>query len=125
MKFLLSKTCQGVFDTSRERQRINKAFKRDPEIKKHLLELMDAVEAGQWKKAAEMLDGEWWSGRDKKRECPRLEFCGMLHLMVPSQSKLTNGFDHWADYPDLILAMVQDRKLEGIEYTVTKVPEGK
>ena len=125
MKFLLSKSCQGVFDTATERQRIKEAFKNDKETRKRLLALIDAVEAGQWGKAAKMLAGKWWQGRDKKEECHRLEFCGMLNLMVPGQSKLANGFDHWADYADLIYVMAKNRKPEDTQYTVTKVSEEK
>lgn len=53
MKFLVTKTCQGVMDTENERHRINEAFKNEPEIRKRLLLLMDAIEARQWKKRIE------------------------------------------------------------------------
>ena len=43
------------------------------------------------------LESKWWAGRDKKRECPRLEFVGMLHA--------DGDIDHWATYYQLVWSM--------------------
>lgn len=126
MKMLLTKVCQGVVDTDRERLRIKKAFRNDPETRLHLTRLMDAIEAGQWKKAQRMLDGKWWSGRDRKCECPRLEFVGMLDLANPKKpGHPASGFDNWAGYAHLVYVMSRRQEVGGNRYTVTPIAEGK
>lgn len=106
MKLLLTKIAQGVIDTDRERRRIEKAFKKDPETRKRLNLLMDAIEAGHWKKADKMLSSRWWQGRDSKMECPRLEFVGMLDLQNPEMlGHPADGFNCWASYRDLVWQM--------------------
>lgn len=82
-------------DTGKERNRISKAFKEDKETRDKLNEFMNLVEAQEWKKAYDELEGEWWQGDDKEDECPRLEFIGFLHV---------DG-KPWVSYIDLVYAM--------------------
>jgi len=98
MKITIEKRAQEVIDTARERARINKAFRNDPETKEKLNLLMDAVEAGKWKEAMAMLESKWWQGDDKKQECPRLEFVGMLF----SSDNVPRHFSFHSSYIDLI-----------------------
>lgn len=125
MKLLIKKVCQGVLNTGAERVRIARAFKNSPETQKRLLKLMDAIEAQDWKKAGLLLADKWWRGRDKKSECPRQEFLGMLNLADPKRPKSPAvGFDHWARYGNLIYVMASKQK-GGAEYTVTPIEEKK
>lgn len=118
----ITKTCQGVLDTRNERIRIRYAFKRDPEVRRRLLALMDAIEAGQWKRADRMLRGKWWKGYDKKAECPRGEFVGMLNLANPDNPRFpASGFDGWAGYADLVWVMSQKREPGSSQFKVEKV----
>ncbi len=120
MKFLLTKTCQGVFDTATERKRIKEAFKKDPETREKLNELMDAIEAMDWKKAGRLLEGKWWNGRDKRLECHRGEFIGGLKLMDPKdQRNFAYGFDFSSQYSDLVLMMLT----RGDQYKVERVDD--
>ena len=120
MKLILTKVCQGVIDTEHERQRIKEAFKGESEIRRRLTLLMDAIEAQDWKKAREMLGNKWWNGRDRKRECPRVEFIGMLNMMNPKRrGHPANGFDVWASYGDLADRMARKPEKGGVKYTVT------
>lgn len=106
MKLLLTQTCQGVIDTDRERQRINKAFRNNPEIRLRLTLLLEAIEDGEWDKASEMLEDEWWQGSDEARECPRAEFIGMLHMTHPRCKEYPAiGFDLNVSYGDLVHLM--------------------
>ena len=121
MKFIVTKTCQGIMDTEIERQRIKKAFKDEPEIRKRLTFLMDAIEAGQWKKASRMLEGKWWGDYDDKRGCPRREFIGSPELRNPQwKGQLENGFDHWHGYASLVYRMSHQVK-GGVKYVVEKI----
>ena len=121
MRLLITKTFQGVLDTERERQRIKKAFRRDPETRRHLTLFMDAIEDGDWKKANRMLSSKWWQGRNKKMECPRLEFVGMLDLQNPKMpGHPADGFDHWSGYQDLAYVMTHQKKVGG-KYMVEKI----
>ena len=100
MKFKFEKHAELIIDTSIERRRIDKAFskKKDQEIKIKLHELMDLVENCKWAEALKTIESEWWQGRDKEMECPRLEFIGLI--------KHTSWFfDNHMDYIDLILNM--------------------
>lgn len=107
MNFRLTKIFEGVFSTEVERRRIREAFKDQPEVAKKLNELMDAIEAMDWKLAVKLLESKWWKGRDKKRECPRVEFIGCPDPRDPSDPKrLANGFDVWSSYMDLVWALV-------------------
>lgn len=108
MKLLVTKTCVGVLDTDRERKRIAEAFKDDTETQKKLTELMDAIEALDWKKARNLLESKWWQGRDKEQECPRAEFLGMLNLKDPENpNHPARGFDTWAGYDELVFVMTE------------------
>ena len=120
----VTKICQGVFSTDHERQRIRKAFRRDPETRRHLMALMDAIEAGQWKKAQRMLDGKWWSGRDKKSECPRAEFIGMLNLQNPENlGHPASGFDAWSDYATLVYTMSRKSEPGRTKFKIEEISE--
>lgn len=105
MKMTIQKTVLLQFDTDVERTRINNVFKSkgDKKTKDYLLKLMDLIEGQKWDEALQELQGEWWDGRDEKRECPRLEFVGMLHHNSPF-------FDKWISYTDLVLSMVNHPK---------------
>ena len=48
-------------------------------------------------KYAKELSGKWWQGRDKKFECPRLEFIGMVKHSSPF-------FSSWFSFIDLVFA---------------------
>jgi hypothetical protein len=78
MKMKIVKTQEFVIDLAPERERIKQAFKkkRDWETRDHLNELMDLIENQEWQKAYDLLDGDWWQGRDTIKECSRLEFIG-------------------------------------------------
>ncbi len=124
MKLLVTKTCQGVVDTDKERKRIKKAFRNDPETRQQLTLLMDAIEAGEWEKADKMLEGQWWNGRDKRQECPRLEFVGMLDMANPEQpGHPAHGWDHWAGYIDLVYVMSRKRDPGETKYTISTLGE--
>lgn len=106
MKLLVTKTCVGVLDTDRERKRIASAFADQPEVQKKLTELMDAVEALDWKLAEKLLASKWWQGRDSKQECHRAEFLGMLNLQNPERPGwMADGFDTWSGYDQLVFAL--------------------
>ena len=100
MKMSITKNATLEFDTAVERKSINKSFrgKHYVETRQKLLKLMDLIESQQWKKAAKELDGKWWSGRDEKMECPRLEFVGTIRNMSPF-------FSSWMSYADVVFAM--------------------
>jgi len=98
MKLTIRKTAEVIIDTSIERRRIKKAFRDDPETKDKLNHLMDLVEACDWKGANNELKSKWWKGRDKRQECPRLEFVGLIAHNSPF-------FDPMASYADLVWAM--------------------
>ena len=122
MKMLITKVCQGIIDTDQERRRISKAFRNDPETRQHLTLLMDAIEAGDWKKAQKTLDSKWWEGRDKKQECPRQEFIGLLNVANPKKpGHPASGFDHWSNYAHLVYVMSHNQKMGGNRYTATPV----
>jgi hypothetical protein len=121
MRFLITKTCQGIMDTESERQRIKKAFRNDPETRRRLTLLMDAIEAMDWEKANRMLSSKWWQGRDKKYECFRLEFVGMFELQNPKMpGHPAGGFEIRSGYRDLAYVMTHQKKV-GIKYMVEKV----
>jgi hypothetical protein len=122
MRLMITKTCYGMVDTAIERKRISKAFRRDPETRKRLTKLMDAIEAGEWRKAERMLTGRWWSGRDKKMECPRIEFVGMLDLQNPAvPGHPAAGFDSWANYADLVAAKMRTQTPGQVVYNICKM----
>lgn len=122
MRFLVTKTCQGVMDTKDERNRIKKAFRRDPETRRHLMLLMDAIDAMDWVKANRMLSSKWWQGRDKKCECPRLEFVGMLQLQNPKMLAYpADGFELRAGYSTLVYVMNEKKKKGGVDYKVEPI----
>lgn len=124
MKMLLTKVCLGVINTDRERLRIKKAFRNEPETRRRLTLLMDAIDAGQWKKARRMLDSKWWHGRDRKRECPRLEFVGRLDLTNPNKlGHLASGFENWVGYAHLVYVMSCRQEAGDSQYTVTPIVE--
>lgn len=124
MRFLITRTCQGVMDTKYERLRIQKAFRGDRENRRRLMLLMDAIEAGKWEKANQMLESKWWRGRDKKLECPRTEFIGMLLLQNPTKGRLpAYGFDCWMGYSALIEVMSSKKPSGGIDYKVELLEE--
>ena len=100
-KIHIEKRATLCLDTSFERKRIEKAFSGDKVTKAKLNELMDAVEACEWKRAMELVSDEWWSGRDARQECPRLEFIGLL---FGAKNPAPEGFSHNASYLDLILS---------------------
>jgi hypothetical protein len=119
MKLVVTKVCRAVVDTTSERQRISKAFRKDPETRKRLTLLMDAIEARDWQKAIKLLAAKWWSGRDKRQECPRCEFIGLMELRRAGNPKApAPGFDLWANYADLVFKMAAKRKPGDVEYTV-------
>ena len=95
MKLKLTKTATLEFDTAIERKRIAKAFKHDKETREKLYEIMDLVEKQEWSKALGLLQGKWWKGYDKKLECSRLEFVGMICHNSPF-------FENHISYIDII-----------------------
>ena len=105
MKLKITKVCEAILDTDIERQRISKAFRDNPETQQQLTILLDAIEEMNWEKAYQLLDSKWWNGRDKKLECPRLEFIGGLKLRCPDCSKSAIGFENWLNYLDLVSLM--------------------
>jgi len=122
VKFLVTKTCLGVFDTKPERQRIRFAFQRNKEIRQRLLSMMDAIEAGHWGKAKRMIDGKWWQGFDEESGSRRLDFIGMLELKDPKEPCYSaSGFDGWATYKNLICRMYS--KASFATYKVERVKE--
>ena len=102
MKLLITKTSVGVLDTDRERKRIASAFADQPEVQKKLTELIDAVEAFDWKLAEKLLASKWWQGRDPKQECHRAEFIGMINMKDPVSGEPATGFDIWTSYDQLV-----------------------
>ncbi len=106
MKFVLTKTSQGVFDTAQERARIRVAFKDSPAVKLKLLKLLDAIEDQDWKGAYKQLSSKWWNGRDAKCGCPRGEFVGLLSLARRGNPRCAaHGFSNTTSYADLVIAM--------------------
>lgn len=123
MKLLVTKTCVGILDTDRERKRIASAFSDQPEVQKKLTELMDAVEALDWKKARELLESKWWQERDPEGEFPRVEFLGMLNLKDLENPKYpAMGFDTFAGYDELVLVMTD--AIQKKRYTVNRIENG-
>jgi hypothetical protein len=106
MKITIQKSITFTVDTGKERKRIKLCFKNRPQTMKKLLKLMDLVEAEKWEAAEAELEGKWWSGRDAKLECPRLEFVGMLESGIDSFG--------WDTYANLVWRMVRHPD----EYTV-------
>ena len=119
MKLHITKKCEGIIDTNRERKRIEAAFKDDPATRKQLTKVMDAIEALDWNLAAKLLSSKWWQGRDKRQECPRLEFVGMVHIKKMDGSEPAEGFDIWSTYDSLVLSMINSET--SIKYEVKKV----
>jgi hypothetical protein len=99
MKITIEKAFTFTVDTSKERKRIKSCWAKSSTTRKKLLKLMDLVEAEKWQEAEDELDGKWWSGRDAKQECPRLEFVGMLDCGIDSCG--------WDTYANLIWRMVR------------------
>lgn len=98
MKITIEKTAQATIDTSQERKRINKCFKKDEITRQKLHQLIDLVENEEWEKAVTELEGEWWQGRDEEYECPRLEFIGMLEVRSPFFSPCITYVDLIANF---------------------------
>jgi len=113
MKMVIQKSFAYEVDTGKERQRINRSFKRNKTIQKKLLKLMDLVEQQKWAEAEAELDSKWWCGRDKELECPRLEFIGMLHSESPEA-------DSWDTYIQLICRMNRHPEIYKVINTVGK-----
>ena len=122
MMFHIQKSYDGVFDTDLERQRIEAAFSKNPFVKKRLNELMDLIEAQDWRSAEKLLDSRWWNGHDEHKECPRVEFIGSMDIRDPkNHERLADGFDHChTSYEDLVYMMIHRPN----NYKLTKV-EGK
>ena len=99
MKLVIQKTFTATIDTSTERERIRKSFADDEQTQSKLNRLMDAIENQDWQGARKQLESKWWHGRDKKHECPRVEFIG--HLFKYTEP-LPDGFDFHASYMDLV-----------------------
>lgn len=119
MKMRLTKVCVGLIDTSVERRRIKSAFRKDPETRRRLTLLMDAIEAENWKEARRLLAAKWWEGRDKRLECPRAEFIGLVQAANPHNPRVpASGFDVMGDYSDLICCLTRRREPGDITYTV-------
>jgi hypothetical protein len=109
-------------DTESERQRIKKAFRNDPETRRRLTLLMDAIEAMDWEKANRMLSDKWWQGRDEKCECSRLEFVGMADFRNPKMAgHSADGFDRWAEYGQLVYMMSHKQEKGGVKYSIEKM----
>ena len=98
MKLVIQKSFEFVVNTAYERARIEKAFKKDNVTRGKLTLLMDLIEAGFWQGAKAELEGEWWNGRDKRLECPRLEFIGLVKCNHPH-------IDRWMSYRELVYAI--------------------
>ena len=98
MKMTLQKIATITFDTSIERKRIAKAFRNRKDIRVKLDKLMDLIEQEKWEEALSELQSKWWSGRDDKDECPRLEYVGLIHHPSPH-------FSNWMSYIDLVINM--------------------
>jgi hypothetical protein len=99
-----------VLDIDAERIRINNVFKgkKYKETKERLHALMDAIEDEKWQKAYDMLEGEWWNGRDEKLECPRVEFIGSPALDMKNED--IGMFEMWASYADVVCYFVNHPK---------------
>jgi len=98
MKITIERCERFVIDTKPERDRINKAFRDRPDIKKRLDKLMDLIEACKWEAAGKELCDVWWNEHDSKDECIRFEYIGMVDRNC--------GFDHWIGYGDLVDLMI-------------------
>lgn len=83
-------------DTAPERVRLHDVFKKDPKTLAKLIELMDAIDEGDWLLCYDLLDSDWWRGRDEKAECSRLEFIGEVNTTIPNQ------FSEFYSYLDLL-----------------------
>ena len=107
MRLLITKTFAGVVDTAKERARIREAFRGDPVTRKKLTELMDAVEALDWKRAERLLLSKWWQGRDRRQGCPRVEFIGLLDAQATENGPRVPawGFDVMSSYINLVAWM--------------------
>lgn len=101
-------------DTSYERQRIDKCFKRDKDTRKHLHELMDLIEDCKWVEANNLLCNDWWQEYDPKGEHSRLEFIGGLH----------DKDGNWAgSVQDDYISLIQKMLVFPDNYKVEKVEE--
>lgn len=108
MKIHIKKISEGIIDTDRERRRIKNSFKDDAVAQRKLTELIDAVELMDWSLARKLLESKWWQGDDKELGCPRVEFLGNLGTMdIYNPDIPASGFDFWASYGDLIIAMTE------------------
>jgi hypothetical protein len=103
MKMTIQRTASLDLDISEERKRIDKCFKgrSDNSLNNNLHHLMDLIEKQEWNKAKEEIEGEWWCGYDTDRECPRLEYIGM----VKPNSRF---FDPWLTYIDVVYMMADN-----------------
>lgn len=100
----IEKKAKVTIDLAKERKRINRAFasKKDEKTKQMLHKLMDLIEQEKWEEAKKEIEGKWWIGRDKKRECPRREFIGYLNCVDNDME----FFDSSASYENLVYAFV-------------------
>jgi hypothetical protein len=96
MKMTIQKCFTVTIDTSKERKRIERCFnvKGRRRIYMKLMYLMDLIESEKWKEAERELASDWWQGRDRKDECPRLEYIGMYRTE-----------SDWDNYISLIIRM--------------------
>ena len=76
MRFQVQKTITFEVDTSIERKRISACFKakKYAELRKRLLEAIDAIEHQRFKEAHRIFNDPWWDGLID--ETPRREFIG-------------------------------------------------
>ena len=111
MKMKFAKNAVVEFDTAVERKRIAKSFDDDPTTRDKLYELMDAFEANDLKKCIKLLKSKWWHEYDKKLECSRLEFTGMVETKSPF-------FDRYIGYVDMIFGCHQYPEVYSIERVV-------
>ena len=110
----IRKCAEVEIDLEAEKKRIKSAFTREPEIKKKLLKLIDLVEQEKWKEAEKFLDQKWWKSKDKKRECSRYEFIGLVPY-----AEDTRYFDPWASIDGLVYNMANHPEV----YSVVKKDE--
>lgn len=99
MKITIETKFSFTVDTSIERARIRHTFDGQPDIQQHLNELLDLVEAQEWKTAEAVLESVWWSREGENNKD---------HIGVVVDGNDLPVLANYGNYSDLIHQMAKE-----------------